>query len=90
MNNPELENEIDALTDEARAAFSKQIRQEERTAFRERVEHKRLTEPMDVTDESLADIASDTKGEAWMLGYNAALDNLLADDSLTEKPHTGD
>jgi hypothetical protein len=42
---------------------------------------------MDIVDETLADIASDTKGEAWRLGYNAAIDDTLAlVDELFKKP----
>lgn len=48
----------------------------QRSELRERVSAMEQTKPMDIVDESLADIAADTKGEAWMLGYNAALDDL--------------
>lgn len=62
----------------ARDTYWKEKLQKAREDILKIVENKRLIEPMDITDETLADIAADTKGEAWMIGYNAAIDNILS------------
>lgn len=49
-----------------------------REAAIEQIKNLRISYPMDLQDETLADIAADTKADAWKLGYNAALDEALA------------